>query len=115
MIDTVDLEAVAEGDAHAAWIMEHHVGNGTERPRCVVCDTWWPCNEASLGALAVLRAREAERLRAALKDARRLVVYHHDTRSMRKLQNGVPCPVCRGPAFDDAPALRAAIDAALAE
>jgi hypothetical protein len=66
MIDTVNLEAIAEGDAHAAWIVKHHVGNGTERPRCVLCDEWWPCDELSLAALAVLRAREAERLREML-------------------------------------------------
>lgn len=62
----MDLEQIAENTTHAQWIVTNHVGNGTERPRCVICDTWWPCNEVGLAARAVLNAREANRLREQL-------------------------------------------------
>lgn len=72
MIDIPDLAAIAENDEHAAWIVASHVGGeryGT-RQRCAVCDEWWPCGMLGLAALAALRAREVERLRAALASIR---------------------------------------------
>lgn len=70
------LATIAESEKHARWIVENHTSNGTERPRCEVCDTWWPCNTLGLAALAVLQANELEVLRAAAsKDRRQLEMF----------------------------------------
>lgn len=56
------LENIAESVTHARWVVANHVGNGTERPRCVICDTWWPCDLVSVAATAVLLADRIGRL-----------------------------------------------------
>jgi hypothetical protein len=60
-----NLEEIAEGDPHARWVVANHVGNGKERPRCTICDAWWPCDLVSLAALAVLHADTVKRLTEA--------------------------------------------------
>lgn len=58
----MDLETIAESEAHARWVVEHHVGTGTERPRCAICDRWWPCDLVGLAALAVTLADRLDRV-----------------------------------------------------
>jgi hypothetical protein len=63
----MSLQCIAESDMHARWIVANHVGNGTERERCVICDRWWPCDPVGLAALAVLRSEDAARLHEQLR------------------------------------------------
>lgn len=58
----MDLDAIAESEAHARWVVTNHVGNGTERPRCAICEQWWPCDLVGLAALAVMLAERLERM-----------------------------------------------------
>lgn len=58
----IDLEAIAESDEHARWVVEHHVPNlglGGTRFRCGICEAWYPCDLVGLAALAVLNAQKA--------------------------------------------------------
>ncbi len=63
-MDDEALEAIAESDAHARWVVEHHLpqpSTGQGRRRCTICDQWWPCDMVGLAALAVLRTRQIAR------------------------------------------------------
>jgi hypothetical protein len=63
----VDLETIAESDAHARWIVDNHGASVRfgMRPRCTICEQWWPCDLASLAALAVLNAEKLKRVMQA--------------------------------------------------
>lgn len=50
------LDSIAESVAHCRWVVDQHVGKGEGRQRCVLCETWWPCDLASVAATAVLLA-----------------------------------------------------------
>jgi hypothetical protein len=59
----VDLEEIAESNEQAQWILDHHEpvdGERVPRERCRICDEWWPCDLASMAALALLNAGRAE-------------------------------------------------------
>lgn len=90
---TTNLEAIAEGDCHARWIVERHIGNGAERERCTICEQWWPCDLVGLGALAILNAERAERAEAEKERLRAALIEHgeHRPRCARKRSGGTPC------------------------
>jgi hypothetical protein len=61
-MEKADLEAIAEGDRHAEWVLDNHRPRLWQegRQRCTSCDAWWPCDTVGLAALAVLRRRERD-------------------------------------------------------
>jgi hypothetical protein len=50
-----------------------------------------------------------------LRAAGVLLFYHHDAAIMVTIKNGLPCPVCSGKSWKDAPELRLRVMKALRE
>ncbi len=69
------LEDVAEGMAHAAWVVEHHVSDPNAARRCWECERRYPCPSVELAALAVLTARRLERAEAALAELQEAISF----------------------------------------
>lgn len=66
-----ELFDVAEGDEHAAWVLENHLPErpGAIRTLCTICGPWYPCAKVEMAALAVLNRQRAEKAEAALEAA----------------------------------------------
>lgn len=111
-MNTEMLESVADSDNSARAIVAEHIGNGTERPRCTICETWWPCDIVALAARAALNAdalaasrQREQRLADALETILTNVslLTNGASRESSKWYFGVIASVCRA-ALAEAPA-----------
>jgi hypothetical protein len=59
-----ELLDLAESVNHAHWLLNDHVAGDRygARARCKACESWWPCDKVGLAALAVVFARQRDRL-----------------------------------------------------
>jgi hypothetical protein len=59
------LAALSESDAYLEGVVLQHRPSRHQRPRCDVCEAWWPCDIASLAASALHRSRRIAVLQKA--------------------------------------------------